>query len=214
MSTAARASFAFAGLFSVKISIITTALEMALYEIILYFAALFALCAIIPVIYTAYFGPLRKFPGPTLRKLSNLPESLTVAKGNDGWDYVDLHVKYGPVVRIGPNKLSYSAGAQAWKEIYGFRKHGQPSVSKDKKYYKRPFNNVDAIHTADDTNHSRQRKILSHAFADKSLKDLEPTLKHWVGLMKVKLEEKAGTNEKVDILKFYNCTTFDIMVFF
>lgn len=34
-------------------------------------------------------------------------------------------------------------------------------------------------------------------------------LKQWVGKLKDKLVEKSG--EEVDLLKFYNCTTFDIM---
>lgn len=34
-------------------------------------------------------------------------------------------------------------------------------------------------------------------------------LKEWVGKLKDKLQEKSG--EKVDLLKFYNCCTFDIM---
>lgn len=34
----------------------------------------------------------------------------------------------------------------------------------------KPLNRVDSIITADDANHSRQRKLLSHSFADKTLK--------------------------------------------
>lgn len=52
---------------------------------------------------------------------------------------------------------------------------------------------------------------MSHAFADKTLRELEPMLKKWVGVMKEKMTEKAIAGEKSDMLKFYNCTTFDIM---
>ena len=62
--------------------------------------------------------------------------------------------------------------------------------------------------TADDANHTRQRKMISHSFADKTLRDLEPMLKYWVGKMKDKLGEKATAGEQVDMLKYYNCTTF------
>lgn len=74
------------------------------------------------------------------------------------------------------------------------------------------FNGVDSLITADDANHSRQRKLVAHAFADKSLKDLEPMLKTWSGTMQRKLAEQAG--KPVDMLKYYNCTTFDISKFF
>lgn len=36
-------------------------------------------------------------------------------------------------------------------------------------------------------------------------------LKRWSLKMKTKLAEKAAANEKADLLKYYNCTTFDIM---
>lgn len=106
--------------------------------------------------------------------------------------------------------LSYASGAQAFKDIDGFKKPGQAKVYKDPQFYARPFNNVDSLITADDANHSRQRKAVSHAFADKSLRDLEPMLKQWAQKMKDKLEEQALAGNEVDLLKYYNCTTFDI----
>lgn len=136
---------------------------------------------------------------------------LSLAQGNDASDQVALHAKYGPVVRVAPNKLSYAAGAQAHKDIYGHRKHGQPSIAKDPSFYVASPNGVHNLVSADDANHARQRKALSPAFADKTLKDLEPLLGHWMNKMKEKLQQKAEAGEKVDILKYFNCTTFDIM---
>ena len=69
------------------------------------------------------------------------------------------------------------------------------------------FNGVDSLITADDANHTRQRKLLTHAFADKTLKDLEPMLKSWVAKMSTKLAEQAAAGQKIDMLKMYNCTT-------
>ncbi|USW47667.1 Putative cytochrome P450 [Septoria linicola] len=176
-----------------------------------FFIAIYIIYATGRAIYTAFLGPLRKFPGPRLRALSRYPELWTLAKGDEGSDYVALHAKYGPVVRIGPTQLSYAGGAQAWKDIYGFRKQGQAGIFKEPEFYSAPFNNVDHLITADDATHGRQRKLLSHSFADKTLKDLEPLLKYWVTKMRTKLEERINAGEKVDILKYYNCTTFDIM---
>ena len=64
---------------------------------------------------------------------------------------------------------------------------------------------------ADDASHSRQRKILSHSFSDKALKEQEPLLKKWAELMRKKLSERADGNDEVDMLKVLNCTTFDVM---
>ncbi|KAF7186829.1 Cytochrome P450 monooxygenase [Pseudocercospora fuligena] len=173
----------------------------------LYFAGLYLAYYVINAIYSAYFGPLSKFPGPKSRGLSKLPYIWTILKGTEGTELPELHEKYGPVVRIAPDHLSFNGGALAWKDIYGFKKNAY----KDPFFYGKPFNGVASLITADDENHSRQRKLVSHAFADKTLRELEPMLKKWVGVMKQKMTEKAVAGEKSDMLKFYNCTTFDIM---
>ena len=78
-------------------------------------------------------------------------------------------------------------------------------------FYGHSLNNVDSAITADDANHARQRKILSHAFSDKALKEQEHLLKKWAQLFRNKLDERANGNDKADMLKFDNCTTFDVM---
>ena len=83
-------------------------------------------------LYNAFFHPLCKFPGPRFRSATPFPNLWAALKGDQAFEYAALHDKYGPVVRIGPNTLSYiSAGA--WKEIYGLRQgnvhHQMPKVS-------------------------------------------------------------------------------------
>ncbi|KAK3672299.1 hypothetical protein LTR78_007839 [Recurvomyces mirabilis] len=166
---------------------------------------------LINILYVAFLGPLSKFPGPPFRALSKLPAIQTMFAGRDGEVYAELHRQYGPIVRIAPHQLSYNGGAKAWNEIYGFRKPGTGKLAKDKTFYGRPMNGVDGPITADDANHSRQRKILSHAFSDKALKEQEPLLKHWAEKMQQKMLEQATAGKPVDVLKMLNCTTFDIM---
>jgi len=40
-----------------------------------------------------------------------------------------LHDKYGPIVRLSPNELSFNT-VDAWEDIYGHR-HGRPNMAKD-----------------------------------------------------------------------------------
>lgn len=70
---------------------------------------------------------------------------------------------------------------------------------------------VHSLFSADDMNHARQRRILSGAFADRSLKEQEPLLKRWAAKLLHKLSERAATGQTVDLLGYYNFTTFDIM---
>ncbi|KAF2210335.1 hypothetical protein CERZMDRAFT_113284 [Cercospora zeae-maydis SCOH1-5] len=163
------------------------------------------------ILYTAFLGPLSKFPGPRLRALSPLPDTLAICSGKEAEAATQLHAKYGPVVRVAPNKLSF-AGEKSWKEIYGFRKPGEAPILKDRVWYMTPFNGVaSVISESDPAAHARQRKLLSHSFADRTLKELEPLLQQWVTLFRSKLEERTHKGEKVDMVKWYNWTTFDIM---
>jgi hypothetical protein len=142
-----------------------------------YLLALYIVYCIGVAFYVAFLGPLRKFPGPIWRKLSYFPDSLAIAQGNEPTRHAALHARYGPIVRITPNKLSFMEGSQAYKDIYGFKRHGQGSTAKDPAFYSKPFNNVDSLVTADNVNHRRQRRVLSHAFSDKTLRQFQPMLK-------------------------------------
>lgn len=174
-------------------------------SIIFSFAVLSAIYLIGSTIYDIYFGPLAKFPGPKLNAISLLPSLRTLYSGDEPADIPALHAKYGPIVRTSPNHLSFANGAAGHKEIYGFGKKG---LYKDPTFYGRPLNKVPGIITADDANHSRQRKILSHSFSDRALKEQEPLLKQWAEMMRDKMLEFAKAGRKADMLKLYNCTTF------
>lgn len=162
-------------------------------------------------IYNAFLGPLSRFPGPKSRALSVWPWILTNWKGEDNVDIPALHKEYGDVVRISPNQISFVGDGQRWKDIYGFRKSGQPEAIKDPFFYGQNVNRVPGLISADGPMHSRQRKIVSHAFSDKALKEQSPLLMRWAELFRTKLGEQVARGDKTDMLLMLNCTTFDIM---
>lgn len=163
-------------------------------------------------LYHVFLGPLSKYPGPRLWAFSPYPRAYSISQGRESSDIVALHRRYGPVVRVGPHELSYAAtGADAWKDIYGFRKKGRPQPFKPWQSYDTLLNSTDGLISSPDPGHSRQRKVVSNSFSDKALKDQEPLLKKWAGLMRTKLAERADGRTESDLVKWYNCTTFDIM---
>ena len=159
-------------------------------------------------VYSIFLGPLAKFPGPKINAFTKIPRLLANMKGEELSHIRKLHQTYGPVVRVSPDELSFINGADAWRDIHGFKKAGQPKPIKDRAWYGRPLNNVDGIITADDANHSRQRKIFSNAFSDRALKEQEPMLMEWTMKLIEKLSSFATSGDKVDMLKMLNCTTF------
>ncbi|TKX23529.1 cytochrome P450 monooxygenase-like protein 24 [Elsinoe australis] len=171
------------------------------------------LVQLILIVYKAYFGPLSKFPGPKLHALTPIINLYYKFKGLDVVEKRRLHDTYGPVVRFGPNEISFNT-ADGWRQIYGHRVGGKASLQKDLSFYgEEPITGTRSIIDADDENHARMRRILSHSFSDKALKDQEPVFKEWTQLLIKKLHEHASKNpnESTDMVKRWNCATFDIM---
>lgn len=53
-------------------------------------------------------SPLRSFPGPIPTAFTNIWRMQDVYKGRCDITHIELHCKYGPAVRMGPNLLSLS----------------------------------------------------------------------------------------------------------
>lgn len=84
------------------------------------------LLLLIPVIFVAIktltaYARLRHIPGPLLAKLTNIPRFLWVRSYRAHDIHIDLHRKYGPIVRFGPNMVAVADPAEIGK-IYGFGK--------------------------------------------------------------------------------------------
>lgn len=69
-------------------------------------------------IYNAFFHPLRKYPGPFFAGVTRAYYLYWDVGGRSHWKVKEWHEKYGDVVRIAPDELSYTDG-QAWTTIYG-----------------------------------------------------------------------------------------------
>jgi len=61
------------------------------------------------VIYQRFFHPLSKFPGPFLASLTDLWKIYNLASHRAPEMMQDLHDRYGQIVRIGPNDLSFTS---------------------------------------------------------------------------------------------------------
>jgi len=70
------------------------------------------------VLYNIFLHPLRRYPGPWYTAASRFWFITRVYHGTIVYDIKALHDKYGDVVRVAPNELSY-VNPDAWQEIYG-----------------------------------------------------------------------------------------------
>lgn len=75
--------------------------------------------AILSVLVINYFrNPLRSVPGPFWAKFSNLWLVYHTRQGRMHRKMIELHGKYGPLVRLGPHEIS-TADIDSLRTIYG-----------------------------------------------------------------------------------------------
>lgn len=102
---------------------------------------------------------LRRFPGMTwLAPLTNASLNYHAFRGRKFLTIHDAHQKYGTVVRVGPESLSFNSAA-AFKDIYG---HGTP-VRKAQFYDLLAGSHRHLVDSVDREEHSRKRRTLSAA---------------------------------------------------
>ena len=78
---------------------------------------LLAAFIIIRAVYRRYIHPLRHVPGPFLASFTSLWLLAVQYSPRQHWVYVDLHKRYGPVVRISPYRVIFTS-AEALQEYF------------------------------------------------------------------------------------------------
>ncbi|KAL8704284.1 MAG: hypothetical protein Q9201_002538 [Fulgogasparrea decipioides] len=72
-------------------------------------------------------------------------------------------------------------------------------------------NGIHSILSANDADHSRYRRLLSHAFSDRALREQEPLLQYYIDFLVRRLRDHASTSSTIDMVQWFNFTTFDIV---
>ena len=122
-----------------------------------------------------------------------------------------LHEKYGEVVRIHPDELSF-VDPSAWHDIYVTR----PFLPRPKiKIFNRGKNVPDMSVCPNIEDHQRMRRVISGGFTDRALKKQEPLIQKHTDLLVKRLQDLVKVAEKgsqeADILEWYSFATFDII---
>ncbi|KAF2710597.1 cytochrome P450 [Pleomassaria siparia CBS 279.74] len=164
-------------------------------------------------LYNTTLHPLRSYPGPFLWRAYQWPFQRSIISGRFPFDTLELHKKYGHVVRVAPWELSYT-DSKALKTIYGHHNpatDGYSEFEKDRMEYQKSPNGVYSILAAYGPDHGRFRRLLSHSFSEKGMRDMQPRIQSFVQLLVKGLRESAQSGGYTDILEWYNWTTFDMI---
>ncbi|KAI0460012.1 cytochrome P450 [Xylaria acuta] len=132
-------------------------------------------------VYSLYFHPLARYPGPKLAAISQVWFAWVWLGGRYPTIIQDAHRKYGKVVRVAPNELSFNT-IQAHRDIYSTPSRKKKLFIKDPTFY----NNGDPVrvlfYEIDATEHAWQRKLLAIGFSAGAMRDQEHLVHRFVDL--------------------------------
>ncbi|RGP78931.1 hypothetical protein FLONG3_2836 [Fusarium longipes] len=151
----------------------------------------------------AFTGPLSKVPGPFWNKLSPLPWRIAFLKGTAPFLALDLHRKYGHVVRVTPNLVLVSDPVYVHKILVEWDLHKSPLYEK---YRQNPH--IATLFTERDKAKYRIRASILRG------KTLEPLMYNCVQVLEDVLEERcsaAGGTAVVNIYDLLSSLASDIM---
>ncbi|KAI9376124.1 cytochrome P450 [Aspergillus egyptiacus] len=177
----------------------------------LVYAALLALLAyaiiVHPVVvYLRDKNNLRQFPSPSYAGISALWRITKIVRNTHFQAVYDAHQRYGSHIRIAPNQVSVSDPV-AMNDIYG---HGA-GFSKDAFYDAGAGPYRSMADTRNKEEHQRKRKMLAHAFAQKTIVHLEPVVRTGLRALVDQFDRHASTGKEMNIRRFLNYFTIDFM---
>lgn len=161
------------------------------------------------VVYTAFFSSLRSIPGPFWAKLTRLWYLRRVHLGNFENDNIELHRRYGRIVRIAPNMYSIDA-PDAVNTIYGI---GSKMPKSDwYEGWKHP--SPDRWTLFPDRNikrHAETRRRFQGLYSMSSLLSYEVYVNECTDILQKRFSEFSKQGATIDLTHWLQCYAFDVI---
>jgi cytochrome P450 len=158
--------------------------------------------------YRIFFHPLAKIPGPFLAKITGHWRNKRIWRGTWHDDILELHERYGRVVRIAPNEVAV-VDQNAMKQLYG---HGHNAEKTDWYATWDPPISAPAFFSVRDRKlHSFLRKRVSSAYSMTSILKYERPIQELLDLMIQKLRKHAEAGNVVDLDPWAGAFAFDVV---
>ncbi|KAH9052057.1 putative P450 monooxygenase [Lactarius deliciosus] len=163
------------------------------------------------IVYNLYFHPLSHFPGPKLAACSRLWLAYReLVKGESLGDLrIELHRRYGEIVRLSPDELHFSNPA-AYNDIYNNRN----KWDKDSFLY-RTFDmdtsTVGSIHYSDA---KQRRDVIAPFFSRTSILQMQDIVQERVNVFCDALAHQFAAGKSSDIFLGSHCFSVDVVMAF
>ncbi|KAH0848633.1 hypothetical protein AYO21_02837 [Fonsecaea monophora] len=149
---------------------------------------------------------LRKFPSPSFAGISSLWRVWHNLRHRHYLAVHKAHEQLGTHVRISPNHISV-AHQQAAYDIYG---HGA-NMMKEAFYDSGAGAHRNLADARDKIEHQTKRKMLAHAFAQKTIVGLEPVLIDMLQTFVGAVNAHVRSGESMNIRLYFNYFTIDLL---
>ncbi|KAF4625151.1 hypothetical protein G7Y89_g13018 [Cudoniella acicularis] len=168
------------------------------FELFWALAAVVGAAVLFQLLATYYHNGLNRYPGPLLAKFTRLWYRLDVKANRHQQHLIELHRKYGDVVRIGPNSLSVS-NADEMYDPFAPRVNGKRLDS--------------SLSVRDPKAHAAMHKPIAKAYSMTTLTDYEPLVDQMITKLLEQLREKnVGENKICDIGLWMRLYAFDVIL--
>ncbi|THU97234.1 cytochrome P450 [Dendrothele bispora CBS 962.96] len=162
--------------------------------------------AILLAIYNLFFSPLSAIPGPWYAAISDTWLTIHVVRLEQCKVIHQLFEKYGPVVRVGPNKVVFN-DLSTTRNVYSIHKFDKSD------YYKSLLTNENdhAMTTLEHTPHSMRRKGYAPHYNPGNLARFQPEM-HEPTLELISYLETLGGKNALECLALFRNLMVDVIV--
>ncbi|KAK0726559.1 cytochrome P450 [Apiosordaria backusii] len=160
-------------------------------------------------LYKRYASPLRKYPGPFFASITRLWKVKSVASGRTHLEHIDLHRKYGPVVRIAPNEVSVSSPEAA-----------RTLLSAGKRFFKTDFygvfpppENPDIFTEVREDVHAMKKRVANVPYSMAAMQQLSPFIDDTIELLATKINNHIDSSPRdvFDLGDYLHYFAFDVL---
>lgn len=160
-------------------------------------------------IYTSLTSPLRSVPGPIWTRFSRIWYFYRVYLGRFEHDNIELHKRYGRIVRLAPNMYSIDV-PEAVNQIYGI----SSKMPKSDWYEGWKHPSPDRWTLFPDRNqkrHAETRKRFQNLYSMSSLVSYESYVDECADIFTKRLSEFSDRKETIDMTHWFQCYAFDVI---
>lgn len=175
-----------------------------------YWQVLLFTLVILYLVRNRYQKGLSRIPGPWINSLSTLPRMLSVYHGKHHLEDLELHRRYGTLVRVAPNLISVSDPREI-NQIYGI----------NTKFFKASFYDLSAVHDdeglvpdpfvirQDKALHARMKRNGANAYSMNGLIQFEPWVDDVLDRLVAILDNYASTSTVFDLGRLIKMVAMD-----